>query len=264
MTAHTEYYNSKEAENYYQIASEGNGDFFNSSEYSQIVEYIHSWDHVCEFGCGEWSKIATFSNIDGVKLSGFDISQFAIEKARTQYPTVQFDVKDIAHTELSDGVFDLTLTCFVLEHVDDPRIVVDEMIRTTRKDGHIVLWFPNYGSPLFPSPPTLYRKSFLSKVCTIWKRILSAWFSESPVYKNVDPILDAEFELDYDTIAEIHMWSLVTYLQKKWLTIEFASSRWENINTGSNPLFKFYAPFRLFKNSLCRYWGPQCFIIIKK
>jgi SAM-dependent methyltransferase len=263
-TWHIDYYNSQEAENYYTVASDWNEGFLNSLEYKEISSYIHSWDSICEFWCGEGSKVAVFSEKKDTKLFGIDISKFAIQKAKEQYPMIDFQVMDIAHTHFADATFDLTLTCFVLEHVTDPRVIIDEMVRTTRKDWYIVLWFPNYGSPLFPSPPTLYGKSFFQKVCIIWIRILSTWFTKTPVYKNVEPILDAEFQLDYDTISEIYMWSLMRHLREQWLKIEFASSRWENINSGSNPIFRFYLPFKLFKNWLCKYWGPQCFVVIKR
>jgi ubiquinone/menaquinone biosynthesis C-methylase UbiE len=63
-----------------------------------------------------------------------DISEVAIARARKHFPNASFSVGDIAHTSFEDGRFDVSITCFVLEHVIDPCAVIDEMIRTTRDD----------------------------------------------------------------------------------------------------------------------------------
>jgi SAM-dependent methyltransferase len=51
------------------------------------------------------------------------------------------------HLPFATGVFDLVLSHEVLEHVQDDRKAVEEIIRTLRPDGRLVLFVPNRGYP---------------------------------------------------------------------------------------------------------------------
>ena len=51
------------------------------------------------------------------------------------------------HLPFPGGVFDLVLSHEVLEHVQDDRAAVDDMIRALRPGGRLVLFVPNRGYP---------------------------------------------------------------------------------------------------------------------
>lgn len=255
------YYNSDVTKEYYEIAENGNNDFHLLTEFKHFSKYIKEGQKVCEFWCWEWSKIASFKELNKkLNLYWIDISEYWLEKATQKNKDIDYTLWDITQTPFSSDFFDITMSFFVYEHLNNPLLAFSEMYRTTKKWGHIFLWFPNYGSPLFPSPPSLYNKSMFQKIFLILKRL----FSKQNIYSNVIPITNVKFQTDFDTTAEINMWGLMSHIKKNFnIEIVQESSKWENTEWW-NMLFKLYFPFKIFKKSFFKYYWPQCFLIIKK
>lgn len=252
---HKSYYNdSKEIIKYYDEAKEASDSFKNTEQYKIISKYIQDKNKICELWCWEWSKLAVFQD-EWRELYGFDISEVGIEKAKKQYPNINFIIQDAENIEWYAEFFDCTMSFFVLEHIEKPEIYIDNMINITKKWGLLVFRFPNYGSPLFPAPPTLYKKSAITKFLLIFRRLFSYSIQEN-FYKNIQPIL-WNYECDYDAVSEIYMGKFRKYLKNKNLKIIHESSCWENCPKW--PLFKLYTPFKLYK-----YMWPQCFMILEK
>lgn len=255
------YYNSNIMKEYFNIAKNTNYNFKLLKEYYIFSEYIKENDKICEFWSWEWSKIASFYDINKkLNLYWIDISEYWINESKKKYPYINYIVWDITKTNFKKNYFDITMSFFVYEHLQNPILAFQEMYRTTKKWWYIFLWFPNYWSPLFPSPPSLYNKSNIQKVYLILRRLLSKKY----IYKNVKPITEVKFEPDFDTISEINMWKFVEYIKNNFIIkIIKESSNWEDIKNW-NILFKLYFPFKIFKYSFFKYWWPKCFLIIKK
>jgi SAM-dependent methyltransferase len=255
------FYNSNKVIEYYNISETWNKSFQNTKEFIIMNKYIEKNFKICEFWAWEWGKIATFNNIkNNLKLFWIDISEYGLKKASEKYKNIKFTIWDITNTKYKNEFFDITMSFFVYEHLDNPLLAFKEMYRITKNWGYIFLWFPNYWSPLFPSPPTLYKKNNIQKIWIILRRI----FWRKKIYKNVIPIIDDKFKADFDTMSEINMWKFTKYIKKNYnISIIEYSSNWDLTNTW-NPLFKLYFPFKLFKSSIFKYWWPQCFLIIKK
>lgn len=257
----TDYYNSNITERYYDIAKNWNNDFLKSTEFDILSKYINSNFSICEFWCWEWSKVASFKELNkNLDLNWIDISEYWIKKSLEKNNDIKYIVWDITKTNFENNLFDITMSFFVYEHLNNPLLAFNEMYRTTKKWWYIFLWFPNYWSPLFPSPPTLYWKSVINKTVVIVKRLF--WIKK--VYKNVLPITNIDFEPDFDTTAEINMSKFIKYINRNFnIEISEFSSKWENTDNG-NILFKLYFPFKIFNKSFFKYWWPQCFLVIKK
>lgn len=255
------YYDSEVANQYYEAAEDANENFQKMKEFNAFAGYVQRHNSICEFWCGEWGKIWAFLDLDKeLSLNWIDISQYWIDKAKQKYENINFTIWNIAKTWFNNEFLDIAMSFFVFEHLQNPLIVFQEMFRVTKKGGHIFLWFPNYWSPLFPSPPSLYWKTVISKICLILKRI----FRKKDIYQNVTPITHVDFQPDFDTTAEIYMWKFVQHIKESYdISIVEESSKWENIENG-NFLFKLYYPFKIFKRTIFKYWWPQCFLIIKK
>lgn len=255
------FYNSDIARKYYDIAEKTNGDFGTISEFDIFSKYVKNNDILCEFWSGEWSKIASFQTLNkNISLYWIDISEYGIKMALKKNSEIQYIVWDLTKTTFEDNYFNITMSFFVYEHLNNPIHAFKEMYRTTKKGWYMFLWFPNYGSPLFPSPPSLYAKNILQKILLICFRI----FSKKNIYVNVTPITEVEFQPDFDTTAEINMGKFIKYIHSNYnIEIIDESSKWENIENW-NSLFKLYYPFKVFKKTFFKYWGPQCFLIIKK
>jgi 2-polyprenyl-3-methyl-5-hydroxy-6-metoxy-1,4-benzoquinol methylase len=162
MHKNKDFYNWDSAESYYLLASEANEAFSKTIEFTILQKYIASGASVIEFWCGDGSKIWVFPRDRDLKLFGIDISKTGIGLAKKKYPWVDFSVFDFGTMDAKyDRSFDIAMSFFVIEHVDDPEELIRAMKNSITKNWKIILWFPNYGSPFFPSPPTLYKKNFL-------------------------------------------------------------------------------------------------------
>jgi SAM-dependent methyltransferase len=90
---------------------------------------------VVEVGCGDGALLAELSRRRfGESLTGFDISEAAIELARTRsIPRVErLETFDGATLPAADGAFDLGLLSHVLEHVPAPAPLLRETARVAR------------------------------------------------------------------------------------------------------------------------------------
>jgi len=86
-----------------------------------------------EVGCGtgHWSQF--FSDC-GFEVTGVDVSEHMINIAKNKnIPNASFKVGDGHCLPFEDGIFDVTAAITTLEFVRDAEVVVQEMIRCTRK-----------------------------------------------------------------------------------------------------------------------------------
>jgi len=96
-----------------------------------------------EIGCGtgHWSR---FFSQCGFEVTGLDISERMVNTALQKgIPNVSFYVADGHLLPFQDSTFDLTAAITTLEFVRDAEVVLQEMIRCTRKPGRIVLGMLN-------------------------------------------------------------------------------------------------------------------------
>jgi ubiquinone/menaquinone biosynthesis C-methylase UbiE len=249
-------YNGKVKNKYYKETSEGNKNFNKGSFFKEITQYLNKNDVLCEFGCGDGSKLKHFKK-HVREVWGFDISKEAIRRAKKNIPEGNFFVSNSGKI-FKDKQFDVTICLYTLEHVEDPKKFIDEMINVTKKGGYIICLCPNFGSPLFPSPPELIDKNFIERVLLVLRRLKNYRSRyRNKLYKNVKPILDKEWKPDYDTSSEVSL-ERVVKLYKNNLIL--AKSFWHY-----RPFL--YLPFWIlafFRIKPIIYFGFNCFFILKK
>ncbi|GAB4277304.1 MAG: hypothetical protein Kow0056_08630 [Coriobacteriia bacterium] len=97
---------------------------------------------ILEVGCGQgWLTAQIAQALPSARVVGLDIRPQAIEYARSLCATAEFLVGDGAALPFNDSEFDLVVCSEVLEHVEDPQSVLDEMDRVGR--GHAILSVPH-------------------------------------------------------------------------------------------------------------------------
>lgn len=109
---------------------------------SQFLSLIRSYgnsERIAEIGCG----LGYFANRlqeTGSVITGFDISPYAIEKARERFPNVTFEVLDIAKPlpDTYNGVFDMVLIKEVFWYVFPKMDIVMGNIRKLVKSNGMV------------------------------------------------------------------------------------------------------------------------------
>lgn len=119
--------------------------------HSQAVAYIRQAapKSILEVGCGEGYVLAEIQRVGiAAPLVGVDLSEVAIEAARQRVaPPAQLvvgDARDVV-TSLSGAQPDLVLMLEVLEHLDDPDAMLDDLTVLTAR--HVLLSVPR--EPLF-------------------------------------------------------------------------------------------------------------------
>ena len=98
---------------------------------------------VLDYGCGQGGWIEVLKNsFTAAKITGIDISEKAIEKARARYENCKFFSFNGKKAPIDDNSFDLVFTYHVIEHVYDIESVVHDISRIVRPGGHICTILP--------------------------------------------------------------------------------------------------------------------------
>lgn len=90
-------------------------------------------------GCGTGGTLSRMVGLGD--LHGFDYSEFALGFCRQRGFSL-LAAGDLTALPYRTGVFDVVLSCDVLEHVDDDHLGLAEMVRTLQPGGHLVLTLP--------------------------------------------------------------------------------------------------------------------------
>jgi SAM-dependent methyltransferase len=98
---------------------------------------------VLDYGCGvgSWLKLLIRVFPDA-EVSGVDISEVAIGKAKSRYSKCRFASFEGAIAPFADGEFDLVFSYHVLEHVDNVEASIRDICRMVRSGGYAVIIFP--------------------------------------------------------------------------------------------------------------------------
>lgn len=248
---------------YYEI-QEVNESLFEHSGYKILLENALQCESIVDIGCGDGSKTELIrSNSRAKRVVGVDISKVAINKAKSTYKYTEFVQSDIEELPFKDATFELSYSCFVLEHTVDPEKVLYEMLRVTKSNGIVVLLCPNYGSPNRCSPPG----EGTPRLKSLFHGLLSDFnfFDNRLSWNYVEPISKPsnKHTMDYDTTVEPYLLSLRRYLESKGCRTLLYSSLWE-LDRGSgihHKIFKMLGKLRVFPFS---YWGPQICLVVRK
>ncbi len=96
-----------------------------------------------DFGChsGTFTK-KILTKIESKKVYGIDISHSAIKLASKRIPYGNFRAVNPGEMPFKNNFFDAVFCLEVLEHVDDPAQVIQEVKRVLKKDGYVVILVP--------------------------------------------------------------------------------------------------------------------------
>ncbi|RJR16740.1 MAG: class I SAM-dependent methyltransferase [Nitrospiraceae bacterium] len=89
---------------------------------------------VLDAGCGEGFVLSEFRNRNvGVQLEGVDFSEAALNMGRKMFPYLNLKKENIYNLPYKDNSFDLVICTEVMEHLETPRKVLDEIMRVSKK-----------------------------------------------------------------------------------------------------------------------------------
>lgn len=108
-------------------------------------------DLVLDVGSGNGEEAQAIAEVVGAggRVVGADLSSGLVEEARRRLPetvsNVEFVVADAHALPFQDGEFDAVRAERVLQHVEDPARVANEMVRVARRGGRVAGWEPDWG-----------------------------------------------------------------------------------------------------------------------
>lgn len=101
---------------------------------------------ILDIGCGEgFVDEFLLSKNSQYQIAGIDISKKAVRAAKKRVPKLSISVADAYNLPFKENTFDLTICTEVLEHMDNPQMVIAEAKRVSKK--YCLFSVPN--EPLF-------------------------------------------------------------------------------------------------------------------
>lgn len=267
---------------YYEIATAASeGDTVMSNWcLAAMKNYCKGAGSILDCGCGEGTKLAQISHEQAVVV-GVDVSVPALQQATKKCKDAMLIQADIEELPFKDSIFDCVYSAYTLEHTAFPERAIEEMIRVTRIGGKIMFIAPNYGSPYFPSPCSKENpgQRFRRRL-----KLTHKWLISSPRslgWDMVKPmVLEAnEYQIDWDTIIEPYIHTLLKFLTERKVKVLKYSSIWQGPADEKVNLHAFLAESKAHLkdgiNGLMvllgklglppyRYFGPTVFVVCEK
>jgi ubiquinone/menaquinone biosynthesis C-methylase UbiE len=225
-----EYYDSSEL--YLEEMRSHDEEYF-ESYISLLRRYLRSPSSILDVGCGSGrstSKIA--EQFPGARCVGIDISNSAIEHARTEFSrtNLSFEVQDVSSLDYpkEDFMVCCALDCF--EHVPALRTAISEVIRVLEPGGYLIIKGPNHLSPLYTFLDTISLQSRYPFTTTWWDnfprllwefRHLLRGVTGTVMFPERDPDLTDSVQVgaDADAVTEMSNAYMRNYLRQLGLHI---------------------------------------------
>lgn len=118
--------------------------FLINNYYKNLIECIKNLpiETVLDVGCGEGFTLNKVSKARiGKRLEGVEYLKTALEIGKKMYPELTMKQGNIYNLAYKNNSFDLVMSTEVLEHLDDPKKGLKELIRVSKK--YILLSVPN-------------------------------------------------------------------------------------------------------------------------
>lgn len=99
---------------------------------------------ILDIGCGQ-GELYKYLIKNGVQcvFTGIDFAPSATKKNRLRYPGAQWITADISALDVGvNKYYDVVVACEVLEHMEEPKVLADEMKRLVKENGTLIVTTP--------------------------------------------------------------------------------------------------------------------------
>ena len=119
-----------------------------------------SGKRVLDAGCGTAYGTEILARAGAAEVLGVDLDPGVVEAARpSALENVTLEVADVRALPFEDGSFELAVCFEVIEHVEEPERVLDELRRVVRRDGLLLVSSPN--RDVYPPGNPHHKHEFL-------------------------------------------------------------------------------------------------------
>ena len=110
-------------------------------DYKLIEDLVPHGSTVLDLACGDGELLSQLIRDKGVRGSGVDVSQEAVEACVTRGLSVFHGDLDAGLADFGDGSHDVVILSMSLQQLRRPRMIVREMVRVGRR---AIVSFPNF------------------------------------------------------------------------------------------------------------------------
>jgi SAM-dependent methyltransferase len=105
---------------------------------------------VLDAGCGTAYGAKLLAEAGAREVVGVDLAKGVLEAVAPSMPdAVRLEAGDLRQLDYDDGSFEVIVCFEVIEHFEDPLVVLDELVRVLAPDGLLLISSPNRG--VFPA-----------------------------------------------------------------------------------------------------------------
>ncbi|MFQ5646232.1 MAG: class I SAM-dependent methyltransferase [bacterium] len=250
-----------------------------SDERILMLSFIPEGAKVLDVACGTGDNGAFISRrINRSRYYGVEISDAALHVTSRDLsgkdPGEQTFIKaDAEIIPLKDAVFDVVLSTYALEHFTDPRMVLDEMLRTCKAGGKIMLLSPAWDNPLSVPPSLDYLrgkavfrlKSFFSQ---LYKGLALELNKEKTFFEIIkDPeVFRKGYRTDNDVVYHVRVGDIRNYFASRGCDILYLRNFEDSARAGTSDKggIKLFLKKQFARIALFKYWSAGLFIVVKK
>ncbi|HTJ14476.1 MAG TPA: methyltransferase domain-containing protein [Dinghuibacter sp.] len=172
---------------------------------------------VLDVGCGN-GVISRHLGRLGFRVTGIDVSERTIEKARSIHPlpNVEFITKSAEDLVAEGSRYDAVICSEVLEHLDNPGSLLDVLYASLKETGTLIVTVPNGHGP---------RESFVTKPVLrarrrnnwLWRTIVGAkkmfGYSGTTVQSDADNLDHVQFfsRRDLEALSAAHKFRITRF-----------------------------------------------------
>ncbi len=110
-----------------------------------ILEAFHKTELICprilDLGSGTGWLSSIFNEFG--PTTGIELSPKAVERAHSNYPSVDFIADNLFENTLEEAGYDLVISQEVIEHVENQEAYISIIAHCLRKGGYLILTTPN-------------------------------------------------------------------------------------------------------------------------
>jgi len=162
-----------------------------------LNEEIENKGYVLDVGCGN-GIISHNLGASGYKVKGIDISEEAIDKARSKnnLKNVEFEVINAEKNHYPADTYEAIICSEVLEHLEKPDLLLKELSKALKSNGVLIVTVPNGMGPrevLVTKPvQSIYKnKGFSLKLLQAIKKLLG--YSGKTIQSDADNLDHIQF-----------------------------------------------------------------------
>ena len=99
---------------------------------------------ILDAGCGEGHLLEKLNaKNNSHRYYGIDFADISIEESKKRCPSAEIKKMSLAQIDYEADFFDVVTCTEVLEHVKEYEIVLKELKRVVKKEGYLIITFPN-------------------------------------------------------------------------------------------------------------------------